>query len=195
MGLRNRISAARRYVIGAGTGSAPGTPNIGTIAVISSTELTITFDFTANAASFKLQRSTDNITFADVSGATALTENTYADSGLSAGTIYYYKYSATNAFGTSSYSNSFYATTTSTNQILRNIWTQFKVQVQADSALDTYVGSRFFFGKEPDIKFDKNIPFFQAWTTISEPIFDAFPKRKEDTLSINGSVNESVIYP
>lgn len=168
-------------------GSAPGTPNIGSIAVVSSTELTITFDFTAGAESFKLQRSPDNSTWADVAGATAVTENTFADTGLSAGTRYYYRYSATNMWGTSSYSNSFTESTSATNQILRNPWAAFKTQMEANATLDAYV-ERFIWSREPDIKFDKNIPFIQAWIADDpqEEPFDAFPKRKEDVLIITG---------
>jgi hypothetical protein len=60
--------------------------------------------------------------------------------------------------------------------------------MQADSALSTYVTARFKFNREPDVKFDKNIPFFAAWPgdDPQDETFDAFPKRKEDIFIIKG---------
>ncbi len=176
------------YANDATNGSAPGTPNIGTIRTISSAALKLALDFTAGAESLKIQRSTDNISFSDIPGAELWTENTYEDTGLSAGTTYYYRYSATNEFGTSSYSNSFNESTTATNQILRNIWTEFKSQLENNSTLDTYVSSRFLFSREPDIEFDKQIPHVKAWVADSDPEFDTFPKRQEEPLVITGHV-------
>src|SRR6202171_1802064 len=60
----------------------------------------------------KIERSTDNVTFTQitVAGATAVS---YSDSGLSASTTYFYRVRATSAFGDSPYSNTASATTQS----------------------------------------------------------------------------------
>src|SRR5205807_1354011 len=63
----------------------------------------------------KIERSTDNVTFTQITiaGATAVS---YSDSGLSASTTYFYRVRATNAAGDSAYSNTASATTQSQSQ-------------------------------------------------------------------------------
>ena len=49
---------------------------------------------------YKIERSTDNVTFSVLVADTASTAVTYTDSGLTTGTTYYYKISAINQYGT-----------------------------------------------------------------------------------------------
>gem|GEM_PF-805854 len=91
--------------------SAPAAP--GNLAATATSTSSINLAWTDNADNeqgFRVERSTDNATFAEIAtvGANAAS---YSDSGLTANTTYYYRVRAFNAAGDSAYSNTANATT------------------------------------------------------------------------------------
>lgn len=82
--------------------AAPSTPANVVINQGDSTNY-LSWDITATATSYKLQRSTDGITYASL--ATGVTNPFYQDTTASINTMYYYKVAATNGDGDSSYSS------------------------------------------------------------------------------------------
>src|SRR5574343_443520 len=79
------------------------TPVIGTVAAVSSTSLTVTWTDTAtNATRFYIYRSTDDVTYTEVTYVDSGL-GTYTDTGLTDDTTYYYKVRAWNTGGYSSY--------------------------------------------------------------------------------------------
>lgn len=82
--------------------AVPSTPSNFVINQGGSTNF-LAWDITSTATSYKLQRSTDGITYASlVSG---VTNPYYQDSSVTVNTMYYYKVAATNGDGDSSYSS------------------------------------------------------------------------------------------
>ena len=73
------------------------------VAAASTTQLNLTWDSTANANSYKVERATSSGgSFSQISTPSS---NSYNDTGRSAGTAYYYKVRATNGNGDGSYSS------------------------------------------------------------------------------------------
>lgn len=62
----------------------------------------LTWDFSAGAMSYSVQRSTDNITYSTLASPTT---NYYLDTTVTVGINYYYQVASTNVAGTSSYTN------------------------------------------------------------------------------------------
>jgi len=89
------------------TGSPPdNAPVIGTVAVVSSSSLTVTWTDTAtNATNFYIYRSTDDSTYEEIDNVEDGIQ-TYTDTGLASHTTYYYKVRAYNAAGWSAYTSS-----------------------------------------------------------------------------------------
>jgi len=91
--------------------SAPSTPINLTATAASSSQINLSWTAgSANQTGFKIERSPNGTAFTQIAtvGASA---NTYANTGLNAGTAYYYRIAATNAVGSSSYSAVANATT------------------------------------------------------------------------------------
>lgn len=65
-------------------------------------QVLVSFDFSAGALTYDVQRSTDGTTYASIA---TISANTYLDTTVTAGTLYYYKVAATNASGTSPYTS------------------------------------------------------------------------------------------
>ncbi|HYR50287.1 MAG TPA: galactose oxidase-like domain-containing protein, partial [Candidatus Eisenbacteria bacterium] len=89
----------------------PTAPTNLAAAAASSTQINLSWtNGSTNQTGVKIERSTDNVTFAQitVAGATAVR---YSDAGLSASTTYFYRARATNAAGDSPYSNTASAAT------------------------------------------------------------------------------------
>ncbi|HYR16817.1 MAG TPA: fibronectin type III domain-containing protein, partial [Mycobacterium sp.] len=89
----------------------PTAPTNLAAAAASSTQINLSWtNGSTNQTGVKIERSTDNVTFAQitVAGATAVS---YSDAGLSASTNYFYRARATNAAGDSPYSNTASAAT------------------------------------------------------------------------------------
>ncbi len=87
------------------------TPGSLTAAVISSSRIDLSwYDYSSNETGFKVERSTDGVTFSEVGTAPAGPYSngytvSYSATGLSAGTFYYFRVRGTNAQGDSAYSN------------------------------------------------------------------------------------------
>jgi titin len=95
----------------AGSGDPPSAPD--GLSATAAGSSAINLDWTDNAddeTDFKVERSTDGSNFSEIGTAPA-NATTYADSGLSASTAYWYRVRAWNAWGDSAYSNIDSATT------------------------------------------------------------------------------------
>lgn len=91
--------------------SAPNAPGNLAASAVSSNSIKLTWtDNVTNESGFKLERSLDGQTFAQIA---TLSENTtsYTDTGLAASTRYFYRVRAYNGVGDSAYSNTTQATT------------------------------------------------------------------------------------
>lgn len=77
----------------------PGTVTGVSASAASDTQINLIWTATTGAASYKIERSTDNATWASL--AVGITTASYSDTGLTASTTYYYRLKATNATGDS----------------------------------------------------------------------------------------------
>lgn len=94
-----------------GTGTPPDAPSNLSAASASDTRIDLSWtDNSSNETSFRVQRSSDGVTFAEI-GSTAADVTGYADTGLAANTTYYYRVTASNTAGASDPSNTANATT------------------------------------------------------------------------------------
>ncbi len=92
------------------TGPPSSPSNLGATA-ISSSQINLAWTDNANdETGFKIQRSTDNLNFSQIATAGA-NATSYSNTGLTAGTTYYYRVSAYNGSGDSVFSNTANATT------------------------------------------------------------------------------------
>ncbi len=84
---------------------APTAPSNLTATAVSSNYIFLLWsDNSNNETGFKIERSTDNVTFTQV-GTTTANMRVYNDAGLTSNTTYYYRVKATNSAGDSDYSN------------------------------------------------------------------------------------------
>jgi titin len=90
--------------------SIPAAPKALTITASSQINLAWT-DASTNETGFRIERSTDGTSFTQLT-TTGANTTTYTNSGLTEGTLYYYRVRATNTAGNSAYSNTVSATTT-----------------------------------------------------------------------------------
>ena len=91
--------------------SPPAAPGSLSATAVSSTQINLNWgDNSTNESSFKVEQSTDNVTFAEVA---VVGENvqTYSATGLSPSVTYYFRVRASNAAGDSAYSNTASAAT------------------------------------------------------------------------------------
>lgn len=90
------------------TGVAPDAAAvIGTVTVVSANALTPSWTCAAtNETGFCVYRSTDNVTYTLINTGTTANATSYADTGLTADALYYYKVQAYNAYGISAMSSS-----------------------------------------------------------------------------------------
>ncbi len=99
------------------TPSAPSTPSWITASALSSSSLKVTWgDVSSNETGFIIQRSVDNSHFSEIARVGS-NVTSYSDSGLNAGTRYYYKVSSYNSAGANA-TTSAAATTTNSNPTL-----------------------------------------------------------------------------
>ena len=82
------------------TGTVPGTPGTVAIAPVSGTQINLQWADVTGEAGFKIERSTDNVTFVQV-GTTLTGVTNFSDPNVSGSTLYYYRVKATNASGDS----------------------------------------------------------------------------------------------
>jgi hypothetical protein len=95
------------------SGALPADPTNLTAVAVSTSEIDIDWDDTDTSVTFTtVERSLDNVTFSVVTTVSG-SITAYNDTGLSSGTLYYYRVRATNPFGVSNYSNVASATTSS----------------------------------------------------------------------------------
>jgi hypothetical protein len=91
----------------------PAAPSGLGVTTVSTTQLKLAWtDNSSNETGFKIERSPDNVTFTEIDTVTTNVV-TYDNTGLTAGTTYYYRVRATNSSGDSSYSSVASGTTTS----------------------------------------------------------------------------------
>lgn len=96
------------------TEGAPGTPSGLTTAVQSATRINLSWTAVSGAVSYDIYRSSsESGTYSRIGSEPTTTNTSYSDTGLTAGTAYYYKVSAINASGESAASGSVPATTQS----------------------------------------------------------------------------------
>ncbi len=96
-------------------GAAPATPTGLTAKAVSTSQINLSWNSDTDARSYTLERSLDGTTWQVL---TTTSGTTYSDTGLQAGTTYYYRIQATNGLGSSVYSASVNAITVAavTNQ-------------------------------------------------------------------------------
>jgi hypothetical protein len=82
--------------------AVPGTPSNFYLQQ-GNTSVTASWDLTATALSYKIQRSTDGITYATI--ASGVVNLYYTDTTVTVGTLYYYQIAATNGFGDSPFTS------------------------------------------------------------------------------------------
>ena len=101
-------TSAYTAVVSGVAGDVPAVPTGLSVTPISATELTFAWgvpnDNGYSITGYKVERSTDNITFTIIDP--NFQSNVYQDTGLTTSTAYYYKVSAINGLGTSAASNS-----------------------------------------------------------------------------------------
>lgn len=91
--------------------AAPAAPSGLTAAAVSGSQINLAWtDNSSNETGFRVERSTNGATFAQIATVGAGVR-TYSNTGLSAGTLYYYRVRAYNTGGSSAYSNVSSATT------------------------------------------------------------------------------------
>jgi hypothetical protein len=90
----------------------PGPPTV-TVTAVTASQIDLTWnDPTTDEEGFEIERSTDNLNFAQIATVSANVTN-YSNTGLKASTTYYYRVRASHGNGDSAYSNSASATTES----------------------------------------------------------------------------------
>ena len=99
------------FTILKGAGGVPQTPGSLTATAVSTTQINLAWiDNSTNETGFRIERSTDNVNFAQIASVGANIE-AYSNTGLAGSTTYYYRVRATNTTGNSAYSNTANATT------------------------------------------------------------------------------------
>ncbi|TAL00601.1 MAG: hypothetical protein EPO07_09500, partial [Verrucomicrobia bacterium] len=102
----------------------PAAPSALAATTISTSQIDLTWlDNSTNESSFLIERSQDNVNFSQVV-TTGAGVTSYSDTGLSAGTTYYYRVRAGNAGGNSPYSNVASATTIPSEAVA---WYEFEM--------------------------------------------------------------------
>ena len=101
----------------------PASPSGLVATTINSSQIDLAWlDNSTNESSFQIERSLNNVSFAQI-GTTGADTTTYSDTGLDAGITYYYRVRASNAGGDSPYSNVASDTTTPSEAIA---WYEFE---------------------------------------------------------------------
>jgi hypothetical protein len=98
-------------------GGTPAAPSSLVATTISASAIDLGWtDNAGDEVTFRVERSLDGITFAEI-GSNAANDVTYSDTGLLAGTTYFYRVRARNATGDSAYTNIASATTTPSSTV------------------------------------------------------------------------------
>src|SRR6185295_2915847 len=106
------------------SGGTPGTPFVApqnpfnlTATTTGTTTVTLNWnDFSSSEDGFKVERSTDNVSFTQI-GTAAPTQTSYNDSNLTSGIRYFYRVRGYNGAGNSAYSNKASALTQSSQTV------------------------------------------------------------------------------
>ncbi len=114
----DQTGATRDYFTitkGEGAPQLPSAPTNLTANAVSSSQIQLNWvDNSGDESGFKIERSTDNVSFTQIA-TVAANITSFANSGLTPSTQYFYRVCATNAVGDSLYSNTANATTQGTN--------------------------------------------------------------------------------
>jgi hypothetical protein len=117
VGVGGNYSTVYSWTPGGGSyspGSAPLTPTLispANAATIVSTSPTFSWNSASGATTYNLQVSVDSLFGTTVINESGIAATTFGGSGLSNSTLYYWRVSATNTYGTSAYSTVFHFTT------------------------------------------------------------------------------------
>ena len=96
----------------AGSGPPPSAPSGLTATAINSTRIDLSWSNVSNEAGYRIERSLNSTSGWQEIGSTQIDVTTFQDSGLAAGTTYFYRVLAFNAGGSSGFSNTASAVTT-----------------------------------------------------------------------------------
>jgi regulation of enolase protein 1 (concanavalin A-like superfamily) len=149
------------------TATLPAAPTTLALSVVSSSSIKLTWvDNATNETGYKIERSTDGTTFTQLSTIAAANSTTFTDTGLAAGTKYFYRVRATNAGGDSAYSNAPNATTTASTGI-PTPWVQADVGTVGKAGSATYASPTFtILGAGGDI-WDKQDAFHYVYQPLT----------------------------
>lgn len=172
------------------TATPPTTPTGLAATVFSSVRIDLSWNTVSGADSYILERSPDGSTGWTQIGGT-ITGLTYSDTGRTAGTIYYYRISATNTGGTSSVSSSVNATTQTdtTTFLLSSVGPNVTVDTELD--LNTSRDAAMVADTITTTSSGNNIRAFTAATTswVSPPLSAGVTI--QDTITFNIWAKES----
>ncbi len=191
--------------ISATTAAAPPPNAPSSLAATASGTATINLTWTDNSSDetgFKLERKTGSGgTYAEIAGSIAANATSYSNTGLTAGTTYYYRLRSYNASGNSSYSNETSAATGTTGSYPANILnlTNWKLTLPIDGpdagsdadevsqpALATYSVDPYFKNNS-----DNSGVIFRAHTGGATTSGSGYPRSELREMTNNGAGNAS----
>lgn len=143
----------------------------------------LSWDITAGATSYSIQRSLDGVTF--ISLATPAVNN-YLDTAVSVGTLYYYQIAATNGSGTSPYTSAQQIIPTPTGEMSLG-----QLRLTSQQRADR-VNSNFVTLPEWNSYINQSMyELYDLLITTFEDYFIATPAQ----FSVSGNFNQTYLYP
>jgi fibronectin type 3 domain-containing protein len=135
-------SAQSSEVSAAPTATVPATPT-GVTATAGTNQVSLSWSASSGATSYSVYRSTSSGGEGTTAYASGLTSTTYTDTGVSAGTTYYYKVAAVNSGGTSAQSSEVSATPTGSGSTPPNT-AVLQIDAGSPSAVSPFVADEDF---------------------------------------------------
>jgi len=186
------------FTISSGTGTVPAAPSSLTASGVSTTQINVSWvDNSNNETGFKLERKTGSGgTYAQIA-TTAAGTTSYSNTGLTAGTTYYYRVRATNAVGDSVYSNEANATTSSSGNTISCGETKAGILASGDAfstvRTTSYADSYSFSGtagQQVTITMNNSGSSLDSWLVLKSPT-GAVLAQDDDS---NGGTNSKLIF-